>query len=183
VPPAQLAGSPPLPYTDASLGWKDHTLGAIDRIKKRVGDIGWLLLLALGALPAALTTRRAKWQTPGGNDGGSMTGFRSLPYLKKILAERDELFRQHGIAIHERDELLRQRDIAIRERDEFLRQRDIALGERVEFLRQRDIALGDRNEFLRQRNMALIERDELLRQRDMALIERDELLRQRNSGA
>ena len=111
---------------------------AVDRIKERVSDIGWLLLLALAAVPAALTPRRAKWQTPGGNDGGSMTGFRSLPYLKKILAERDELFRQHDIAIHERDELLRQRDIAIRERDEFLRQRDIALGDRNEFLRQRD---------------------------------------------
>ena len=142
---------------------------AIDRIKERVSDIGWLLLLALAAVPAALTPRRAKWQTPGGNDGGSMTGFRSLPYLKKILAERDELFRQHGIAIHERDELLRQRDIAIRERDEFLR--------------QRDIALGDRNEFLRQRNAALIERDKLLRQRDIALGEHNELLRQRNPGA
>ena len=128
---------------------------AVDRIKERVSDIGWLLLLALAAVPAALTTRRAKWQTPGGNDGGSMTGFLSLPDLKKILAERDEL--------------LRQRDIAIRERDEFLR--------------QRDIALGDRNEFLRQRNMALIERDELLRQRDIALGEHNELLRQRNSGA
>ena len=125
---------------------------AIDRIKERVSDIGWLLLLALAAVPAALTPRRAKWQTPGGNDGGSMTGFRSLPYLKKILAERDELFRQHGIAIHERDELRRQRDIAIGECNELRRQRDIALGDRNEFLRQRAIALGEHKELLRQRN-------------------------------
>ena len=142
---------------------------AIDRIKERVSDIGWLLLLALAAAPAALTPRGAKWQTPGGNDGGSMTGFRSLPYLKKILAERDEL--------------LRQRDIAFGERDEILRQRDIAIGDCHELLRQRDIALGDRNEFLRQRNAALIERDKLLRQRDIALGEHNELLRQRNPGA
>ena len=125
---------------------------AIDRIKERVSDIGWLLLLALAAVPTALTSRRTKWQTPGGNDGGSMTGFLSLPYSKKTLAERDELLRQRDIAIHERDELLRQRDIAIGERDEILRQRDIAIGECNEFLCQRDIALGDRNEFLRQRD-------------------------------
>jgi hypothetical protein len=150
-------------------------LSTIDRIKERVSDIGWLLLLALAAVPAALTPRRAKWQTPGGNDGGSTTGFRSLPYLKKILAERDELFRQRDIAIHERDEFRRQRNIAIGERDELLRQRDIAIGDRNEFLRQRDIALGDRNEFLRQRNTALIGRDELLRQRDIALGEHNEL--------
>jgi hypothetical protein len=158
-------------------------LRAIDRIKERVGDIGWLVLLALAAAPAALTPRSAKRQTPGGKDGGSMTGFRSLPYLKKILAERDELLRQRDIALGERDELLRQRDIALGERDELLRQRDIALGDCHEFLRQRDIALGDRNEFLRQRNAALIERDKLLRQRDIALGEHNELLRQRNSGA
>ena len=97
---------------------------AIDRIKERVSDIGWLLLLALAAAPAALTPRGAKWQTPGGNDGGSMTGFRSLPYLKKILAERDELLRQRDIAIHERDELHRQRDIAIGEHNELLHQRN-----------------------------------------------------------
>jgi hypothetical protein len=144
-------------------------LRAIDRIKKRVSDIGQLLLLALAAVPAALTNRRAKWQTPGSNDGGSGTGFLSLPYLKKILAERDELLRQRDIAIQERNELLRQRDIAIHDRDEIFR--------------QRDIALGDRNELLRQRNMALIERDELLRERDIALGEHNELLRQRNSGA
>ena len=53
-----------------------------------------------------------------------MTGFLSLPYLKKILAECDELFRQRDIAIHERDELLRQRDIALGEHNELLRQRD-----------------------------------------------------------
>jgi hypothetical protein len=99
-------------------------LRPIDRIKERVSDIGWLLLLALAAVPAALTPRRAKWQTPGGNDGGSMTGFLSLPYLKKILAECDELFRQRDIAIHERDELLRQRDIALGEHNELLRQRN-----------------------------------------------------------
>ena len=139
---------------------------AIDRIKERVSDIGWLLLLALAAVPAALTPRRAKWQTPGGNDGGSMTGFRSLPYLKKIQAERDELLRQRDIAIHERDELLRQRDIAIGERDEFLRQRDIVLGECNEYRRQLDIVLGERNEYLRQRNIALGEHNELLRQRN-----------------
>ena len=125
---------------------------AIDRIKERVSDIGWLLLLALAAVPAALTPRGAKWQTPGGNDDGSMTGFRSLPYLKKILAERNELFRQRDIAIGERDELLRQRDIALGDCNEFFRQRDIALGDRNEFLRQRAIALGEHKELLRQRN-------------------------------
>ena len=121
----------------------------IDRIKERVSDIGWLLLLALAAVPAALTPRGAKRQTPGGNNGRSMTGFRSLPYLKKIQAERDEL--------------LRQRDIAISERDEILRQRDIALGDSHELLRQRDIALGDRNEFLRQRDM--VDAEEMMMQR------------------
>jgi hypothetical protein len=94
------------------LGWKDHTLRAIGRIKERVSDIGWLLLLALAAVPTALTPRRAKWQTPGGNDGGSMTGFLSLPDLKKILAERDELLRQRDVALGEHNELLRQRSIA-----------------------------------------------------------------------
>jgi hypothetical protein len=113
-------------------------LRAIDRIKERVSDIGWLLLLALAAAPAALTPRGAKWQTPGGNDGGSMTGFRSLPYLKKILAERDELLRQRDIALGDRNEFLRQRNAALIERDKLLRQRDIALGEHNELLRQRN---------------------------------------------
>ena len=47
--------------------------------------------------------------------GGIMTSFRSLPYLKKILVERDELLGQRNMALIERDELLRQRDIALRE--------------------------------------------------------------------
>jgi hypothetical protein len=41
---------------------------------------------------------------------GGGTGFLSLPYLKKILAERDELLRERDIALGEHNELLRQRN-------------------------------------------------------------------------
>jgi hypothetical protein len=128
-PPALLAGSPPLPYTNRRLAGRITPLRAIDRIKERVSDIWWLLWLALAGVPATPTARRLA--EPG---------------------ECNELPRQRDIAIGERNELLRQRDIAIGERNEFLRQRDIALGDRNECLRQRAIVLGERNELLRQRN-------------------------------